>query len=997
MKEDLKEERVRHRLAELKGRRYWRSLEEYAETPEFHEYLHREFPEQASQWTDPVTRRSFVRIMGASLALAGIGVGCTRQPRETIVPYNRAPEEIVPGQPLYFATAMPLAGYGTGVLVESHMGRPTKIEGNPDHPASLGASGALAQASVLGLYDPDRSKTLIHLGEIRPWGEFVTAMKPVVEGALASGGAGVRLLTGRVTSPTLGAQINSLLAAMPSARWHIHEPARSGASLEAARAVFGGPFSTHFRLEGARRIVSLDADFLGAGDEQVRIIRDTTRGRRLADGLDGMSRLYVMESSPSLTGARADHRLAVRSSRIPKLARELAAALGALPGASPTEHSEWIRALARDLQAHRGASAIIAGEGQPVEVHALAHAMNYALGNTGRTVLHTEPVEVLPSGGHSLEALADEMDRDAVHLLLILGPNPVYSAPADLDFARKMEKVGLRIHVGSHADETSVHCHWHIPQAHYLESWSDIRSADGTASLIQPLIEPLYGGKTAHEVLGVFQQSAGRSGYQILREHWKGVLGDGFERRWARALHDGVVQGSAPPRIDPPVPVEGWTSELPPDADGPGENGMEIVFREDASAFDGSFANNGWLQELPRPLSKLTWENAALISPGTASRLGVETGDLVELAVAGRSLRAPVWVSPGHADEVVTAHLGYGRTRAGRVGNGAGFNATLLRTAASPWIATGLEVRPTGDRHPLATTQTQQNMAGRHLVRSADLSHYLEDPEFARHMSHDPAEGMTLYPPHPYEGYAWGMSVDLNACVGCNACVAGCVAENNIPVVGKTEVMRGRAMHWLRVDLYFEGEPGSPAAHHQPVMCQHCENAPCELVCPVAATVHSSEGLNDMVYNRCVGTRYCANNCPYKVRRFNFFYYQDLTPSLQLQRNPDVTVRSRGVMEKCTYCVQRINLARIEAKKENRKIRDGEVTTACQQACPADAIVFGDINDPGSRVSALKADSRTYGILTELNTRPRTTYMASVRNPNPEIEDGGNGGEGHHG
>ena len=989
---------VRQRIADLKGRRYWRSLEELADTEEFREYLHREFPEQAAEWTDPVTRRSFIRVMGASLALAGISGACTRQPRETIVPYNTAPEQIVPGLPLYFATTMPLAGYGAGLLAESHMGRPTKIEGNPDHPASLGASSALMQASVLGLYDPDRSQTLLNRGEIRPWADFVTALKPVVEGALASRGAGLRILTGTITSPTLGAQLGRILEAMPEARRIVHEPARSGHAIEGARLAYGRPLSTHYRLSEAARILSLDCDFLGTGSEQVRAIRDYTRGRRLPE-IGEMNRLYVIESTPSITGARADHRLAVRSSEIAELARGLAAALGVVPGRPSGAHAEWIRAVAEDLHAHQGASAILAGEGQPPGLHALVHLINHSLGNVGAAVRLTEPVELILPGDGGIERLASEIDRGEVSLLLILGQNPVYSAPADLDFAAKMARVGLCIHLGLHPDETARASHWHIPEAHYLESWGDVRSADGTASIIQPLIEPLYGGKTANEILSILEGKATRSTYEAVRAHWAPSMAPDFERRWARALNDGIVQGSAFERIST-GPDGSWS----PPAERPAREGeMELVFREDPSVFDGSFANNGWLQELPRPLTKITWENAALVSPATAAAAGLSSGDEVELAAGERTVRAPVWITPGHADGSVTVHLGYGRTRAGRVGDGAGFNAYALRASNAPWIAPGLTMTRTGEHHPFASTQMHQSMEGRHLVRSADLEHYRAEPGFAKHLGHEPEPGMTLYPPHPYESYAWGMSVDLNACVGCNACVAGCVSENNIPVVGRTEVMRGRAMHWMRVDLYFEGEPEDPATLHQPVMCQHCENAPCELVCPVGATVHSSEGLNEMVYNRCVGTRYCANNCPYKVRRFNFFYYNDdQTPSLKLMRNPDVSVRSRGVMEKCSYCVQRINLARIDAKKEDRKVRDGEIVTACQQACPADAIVFGDINDPGSRVSGMKSDPRSYGILTELNTRPRTTYLASIRNPNPAIDDGRGPGSaaepgGHHG
>jgi molybdopterin-containing oxidoreductase family iron-sulfur binding subunit len=600
------------------------------------------------------------------------------------------------------------------------------------------------------------------------------------------------------------------------------------------------------------------------------------------------------------------------------------------------------------------------------------------------------------------------MAAGRVELLVIIGGNPVYTAPADLRFAEHLGKVGTRVHLSLYDDETSALCHWHIPEAHYLESWSDTRAYDGTVSIVQPLIAPLYNGKSAHELLAVLIDQPNRSDYDIVREHWQNQHSSGtlptvtqqsFEQFWRTALHEGFIAGTASAAKRLALKTDWMTSDSglrTPDS----SQSLEIIFRPDPTIYDGRFANNGWLQELPKPLTKLTWDNAAMVSPATARRLGLSstTGwrggehgtiytDIVELEYRGRTVRAPIWIVPGHAEDCVTVHLGYGRTQAGKGGTGVGFNAYALRLSDAAWFGPGLTLRKTDERYPLACTQFHHNIEGRDLVRSTSLEEYRQHPAFAQE-GHESARNPSLYPKDEYPGYAWGMAIDMTTCIGCNACVVACQAENNIPIVGKTEVMHGREMHWLRIDTYHKGDSANPETYYQPLPCMHCENAPCELVCPVAATTHSAEGLNDMVYNRCVGTRYCSNNCPYKVRRFNFFQYADWdTPSLKLLRNPDVTVRSRGVMEKCTYCVQRISRARIEAEKAGRPIRDGEIVTACQAACPAQAIVFGNINDPNSRVSQLKAEPRNYGLLAELNTQPRTTYLAAIRNPNREIEE----------
>jgi Fe-S-cluster-containing dehydrogenase component len=651
----------------------------------------------------------------------------------------------------------------------------------------------------------------------------------------------------------------------------------------------------------------------------------------------------------------------------------------------------------RDLQQHRGSSVVIVGEGQPPVVHALAHVMNAALGNVGSTLVYTAPVEAQPVDHiASLRELVQDMEAGRVEILVILGGNPVFTAPADLRFAEHLSKVKLRAHLSLYHDETSILCHWHLPATHPLESWSDARAYEGTATILQPLIAPLYDGRSAHEVLAALLGQPGRSSHDLVRDYWRSQRPtEDFEVFWQTALHDGLIVGTA----FPPKPVTlrpdwmnqggGQKQELGT-ADHPQSTNpqpLEIVFRPDPTIWDGSFANNSWLQELPKPLTKLTWDNAALIAPATAERLHLANEEVVELQLQDRSVRAPIWIMPGHAEDSVTVHLGYGRTRAGRVGDGAGFNAYALRTTTAPWHATGLEIRKTGLSYRLACTQHHYSIEGRPLVLSATLAEYQEHPHIVHELVHTPPSDMTLYPQYKYEGYAWGMAININACTGCSACVVACQAENNIPVVGKDQVIAGREMHWLRIDRYYKGDLDNPEAYFQPIPCMHCETAPCEPVCPVAATAHSAEGLNDMVYNRCVGTRYCSNNCPYKVRRFNFLQYADFeTPSLKLLYNPDVTVRSRGVMEKCTYCVQRINAARIEAKKEDRGIRDGEVMTACQQACPTQAIIFGDINDAKSQVSQLKADPLNYPLLGELNTRPRTTYLAKLWNPNPDIE-----------
>jgi len=987
---------IREKLSRATGPTYWRSLEELADDPGFDEVMHREFPRLAPQ-TEGCSRRDFLQLAGASLALAGLA-GCTKQPLEPIVPYVVQPQRIVLGNPLYFATAFPVSGIARPIIVKSVEGRPIKVEGNPQHGASLGAADAHSQASVLGLYDPDRSQTISYKGTVRPWGTFQATIRAALEQQQASGGSGLRFLTETVTSPTLAAQLAAVLKQFPNAKWHQYEPVNRDNVKAGAQMAFGQVVDTIYHFDKADVILSLDADFLSPAGLPgfQRYARDFTTRRKMQPGVT-MNRLYVVESTPTITGAKADHRMPMRASGIREFAHSVAEFHG-MPSdmfytAAVTPEKRWEIAVAEDLNKHRGASLVVAGDQQPPEVHALAHAINQALGNVGQTLTYIDPIEANPvDQTASLKDLVADMDAGKVQVLAIIGGNPAYNAPADLGFGEKLAKAGLTVHLGMYEDETSAQCQWHVPEAHPLETWSDARAYDGTISIIQPLIAPMFAGRSAHEFMAVFAQQPELSSYDVVRGYWRSQFkGSDFESTWRKWLHDGFITQQKP---NPPA-VSARPLNLP--AAQPVQ-GTEAVFLPDPSIYDGRWANNGWLQELPKPLTKLTWDNAVLISPALAERMKLRTGNVVEIESRGRKLRGAVLIVPGQASDTITLTMGYGQKRAGSNGSQRGYSAFQVRTSDAPWIAGGVKLTPTGEDYQLALTQNHQVIENktaieetikRAPVREATLAEFTANPRFAEEMQEEPTTDDTLYPQYDYTGYKWGMSIDLNSCVGCNACLVACQAENNIAVVGKEQVIKERHMNWIRLDAYNEGDLANPRTLFQPVPCMQCENAPCELVCPVGATVHSSEGLNDMVYNRCVGTRYCSNNCPYKVRRFNFLLFSDWdTPTLKFMRNPDVTVRSRGVMEKCTYCIQRITRARIDSEKAERKIRDGEIQTACQQACPAEAIIFGDLNDPDSRVSKLKAGPRNYGLLAELNTRPRTTYLAAVRNPNPQLEKG---------
>ncbi|HEY7333816.1 MAG TPA: Fe-S-cluster-containing hydrogenase [Bryobacteraceae bacterium] len=997
--------------ASVRGPRYWRTLEEYEGPLEIGE------EPQAIDQAPPSeeSRRTFLSLMAASMGFAGL-TACTRQPTEFIVPYVDPPEQTIPGTPQFFATAVPVNGVAQGVVVESHLGRPTKVEGNPDHPASLGSSDVLSQASVMDLYDPDRAREISLHGDGRSWEDFLRALTVALDPVRAKKGEGFRILTETVTSPTLGDRIQAVLMELPSARWHQWDPAGCHSARAGSQLAFGKPVNTYYRLENADVIVALDSDFLACGPGSTRYARDYSTRRRRGDRT-GMNRLYAIESSMTATGGKADHRLPLRYAEVETFARELSQAVSGQP-AQGGRYSQWTAAIARDLTAHRGTCAIIPGDHQSPAVHALAHGMNAALGNAGQTVIYTDPIEVRSEDQNaSIQQLASDLNAGMVDVLLILGGNPAYNAPVDLNFPGILPRAKFSAQVGLHADETASYCQWHVPESHFLEEWGDARSFDGTVSILQPLILPLYESHSYLRILDAVIEYPGRAPYDIVRAYWmnqgpgaKGAAAKGsrpavkpapagkgaapasataaavspeFEARWRKSLHDGFIDGTALPETRPALSK---APEQP--ARQTSSGGIEVVFRPDPYILDGRYANNIWLQELPRPMTKLTWDNAVILSPATAKRLGIKAQELVELRRRDRSVRGSVCIQPGHPDGTTTVHLGFGRTRSGRAGNGAGFNAYLLRTSDAMWSAGDLEIRKTGESYPLATTQMQQWFEGHQPIIGATADEYRARPDFVREAQETPERALTIYPPWNYSGYAWGMSIDLTACVNCQACVVACQAENNIAVVGKQEILARRGMHWLRIDTYYDGGDVNPKAHYQPIPCMQCEDAPCEYVCPVHATVHSAEGLNDMTYNRCIGTRYCSNNCPYKVRRFNFFLFQDwTTETLKLQRNPDVTVRSRGVMEKCTYCVQRIREVDIRARIGNRFIADGEIQTACMQACPTQAIVFGDINNRANRVARLKALNLNYALAAELNTRPRTTYLAELRNPNPELNE----------
>jgi MoCo/4Fe-4S cofactor protein with predicted Tat translocation signal len=995
--------------------RFWRSLEEKAAqestdpraATQLARAAEQEFPPGASE-LEGVSRRNFMQLLGTSMAVTG--VACYR-PNQKIVPYVRRPPEVTPGNPLHFASAYSLEGYGMGLIVESHGGRPTKVEGNPDHPDSLGATGLYEQALTLGLYDNDRAKSMRHEGKGIAWRQLLAQVAELEERHKADGGAKLRFLVEPHGSPLLADQRARILQKFPKAKFVTYSSVSGDGAVEGATLAFGRPLEARHDLAAAKIIVAFDADFLHDGAEQNRLARQFGAAREPGPE---MNRLYVAEPCPTPTGIMADHRLRVRGRDILGVVQALVAQLAKDPsgaGLAPLAQAgagqgdaRWIAAVAKDLLANRGRSVVIAGRRQPAAVHALVAAVNAALGNLGKTVAFwsakTPDAQV---GASALHALVEEIAGGLVETLVITAENPIYSAPVDYKLDRLLPRVPNVIYLGLYEDETAPLAKTFVHKAHVLEAWGDAQALDGTVSLVQPLIAPLWMAHTEPELLAAFLGEGDKGGHTLLKEFWqRRAVAEGratalaFDSTWETWLGKGVIEKTAgQPENVASVDGSALAGKLGAVASPAKAAGLEIAFTVDPKVFDGRFANNAWLQELPHPLTKMTWDNAVLVSRATAAELGVESGDVVELSIGDRKVEGPIYVQPGHADGALTVSLGYGRS-VGTIAQGIGFHAGALRTSAAPWFEGGVNVNKTGKRHVFGVTQVHWSMEGRDPVIATTLANVLDKhSKFHHEVEHQREALPTIHEPVDYskQAYKWAMAIDLNKCTGCGVCIVACQSENNIPVVGRENVRIGREMQWIRLDLYYadreggaDGDADNPEMLPQPVACVHCETAPCEYVCPVNATVHSDEGLNEMVYNRCIGTRYCSNNCPYKARRFNFLDYRpEVAPVEKMVNNPDVTVRSRGIMEKCTYCVQRIERARIDSRVEGRTIADGEIQTACQQSCPTGAIEFGSLNDPASKVSKAHNDERRYNLLHELSTRPRTAYLARVRNPNPEL------------
>jgi Fe-S-cluster-containing dehydrogenase component len=933
------------------GKRFWRSLQEYERSDAFGDMLKAEFPSLFEFWmTD---RREVLRVMGASLALAGMS-GCKPVRSDDVVPFVNRPEGYLEGRTDHYATAVLFDGYAQPVVATTSAGRPIKLDGNPEHPAFRGGSTPFMQAAILDLYDPDRSQERLMGGHPASWGDFDGQMVKWRAAWRQSQGAGLRILIGPTTSPTLLRQLAELKTALPQARVHVFDPL-GGYAGEPASALRSD-------IANAAVVVSLDDDLLGPGPMQA--INACAWGERHGNlDTSGRMRLFVAETTPTQTGAKADSRLGIPPSRLPMLAKAIA-------GGGEVRLTErelaWAKQARQALTSARGRSLLTVPRNAPPELQSIALEVNQALGNVGSTCAIAAPLGYVPQPGESFLDLVRDIEARRVSALLVLGANPVYQSPGDVPFAAIYAKVPLRIHAGLHVDETAAISNWHLPMSQSLEDWSDARSPDGLATIIQPVVRPMYDSRSLHEIVAALTSDQPQSAQLLVRQTWAAKLPDGAS--WAGALKTGFLE--MPEQnlaAGPPAP------SAPPLAE-PRAGQVEIIIRPDPTIHDGSFANNGWLQELPKPLFKTTWENVVALSPRFASELKVDSGDMLRVETNGRAVEGPAWVLPGQPDGVVTLYLGYGRTRAGRIGTGIGYDAYRMRSAAQPWSAVGTVIA-TGARTKLATTQEQHLMDGEveGLVRTVTPKH----PSALRNA--EELDESSFYTKWPQGETAWGMVIDLDRCIGCNACVVACQAENNVPVVGKKQVYEGREMAWLRVDRYYAGDPDDPETHFEPIPCMHCEQAPCEMGCPVHATVHSPEGVNLMVYNRCIGTRTCSSYCPYKVRRFNWFDYTTDAPSpTEAQRNPDVTVRGRGVMEKCTYCIQRIEGAQVQADIENRAVRDGEVMTACQQACPAQAISFGNLADPQSAVATQRKSPRNYALLAEQGTRPRTTYLARI-------------------
>lgn len=966
---------------------FWRSPGELADSDEHRLWLEDEFPHRRS--LADIDRRDFVKLMGASALMASLA-GCRNLPREKIVPFVQMPEGRTPGIYQRYATSIVFGGYAFGVVAESREGRPGKIDGNPLHSSTLGKSDHFMQAALYDVFDPDRAQSVTYNKGVSNWDAFVKDLRQSMKGR----GGRIRFLTGAITSPTTRRLMGRLLAKYPNAKWHQYEPFGDHNVVEGAKAAFGSALQPVYHFDQADVVVSIDADFLASGAGHVRYAADFSKRRKVDSKTPNLNRLYSAHTFPSVTSASSDHWVAIKPSDLMEFVSALANEVGASPAGNAGELTPFARSAAKDLMESRGRSIVLCGEHMPPEAHALAFAMNSVLGNIGSTVDMIPQLTAMERPSlDSVRELVEDMRRNRVDILICSGTNPVYSLPKDIDFESVLIRVGL---TASHVlipDETSHLLKYTLPKSHELESWGDALAFDGTKSLIQPLIAPLYDSKTLDEILEIVLEGTA-SGRKLVRDtHASALAGDA----WEKALQVGYYGNAAQPaaaRLKPfsfPKPV-------------PSTARLEVCFLPDPNVFDGRGSNNAWLQELPKPISTLTWDNAIYMSPSTARVNGLSSENVVELTVGEDTVTGPVFALPSMADDTIVIHAGYGRTAGGTVAIGSsaslpdarhrfgvdtvGFDAMPISNAA---FGAEASIKKVAGKWGLATVQQHHVMDGKDMVRSGDVGDLAKNPNLAPPHAHVPEE-VTLYDQTTKDSegqpYRWAMTIDLSLCIGCNACTIACQAENNIPVVGKEQVARGREMHWIRVDRYYAGTEDNPTEIvHQPVPCMHCELAPCEPVCPVAATTHSKEGLNQMIYNRCVGTRYCSNNCPYKVRRFNFLNYGDKVDKAQIRliNNPNVSVRGRGVMEKCTFCVQRINQARIRAKKESRTIKDGEVITACQQACPTSAIVFGNLNDPESQVSVSKKDPRNYSLLPELNTRPRTTYLGRVRNPNRDL------------
>ncbi|MCB0272634.1 MAG: TAT-variant-translocated molybdopterin oxidoreductase [Bdellovibrionales bacterium] len=968
---------------------FWRSFNHLENNQEYQNFLTQEFPQGAEQLSDPVTRRNFMKIMSASAALAGL-TAC-RMPKETIVPFVHAPEKMIPGTPKYYATVLSIGGLAKGVLVENHDGRPTMIQGNDKHPSSLGAVNEFDQASILSLYDPERLKISSHNGAPQTWSQFETYWREKSATFVKTKGEGLAVITNSNPSITFARLQKDFVSKFPKATWVSYDALDTSNIQEGLKLIQSKNITPFYQFDKAQVVVSFGHDFLGTDSDSTRHQKGFSKRRRVRDKEDAMNRLYAVESSFTLTGSNADHRIKLNPSEMDSFVlavyQEVAKHVS-LPkvGGTPNAHGHdsWVKALAKDLLAHHKNSVISAGKASSPQVHALVHLLNQALGNVGQSVFYTPT-----SNTDNLSSLVEKAKNNQIKTLIVLGANPAYDTAFDLSFADVMSKSGEVIVAAIAENETTQKANWILAQSHALESWSDALFQDGTQSIAQPMIRPLFDTQSDIEILNLLTNLSPKQGYEIVRDTWKG-------QNWNQILHDGLKNGSSFVSVafSPKGSIQIEESK---------HAGLEIEFIPSASTLDGQFANNGWLQEMPHPITKISWDNPAWISPSFAKKNNLKNGQMITLSKEGRSLTLPVWIVPGQPNNTITLELGFGRSVCGSIGKDVGFNTYQLRSHKHPYAESGFEMKASSEVVTLANTQDHGSMEDRPLVRMATLEAFRKNPAFAKEaVEHPPLK--SLWKEHPYtEGYQWGMSIDLNTCTGCNSCLIACQTENNIPIVGKEQVNKGREMHWIRMDRYFSGSEEDPMIVFQPVACVHCENAPCEQVCPVNATVHDEEGLNTMIYNRCIGTRYCSNNCPYKVRRFNFFNYIKESPIptsksklVQMSNNPDVTIRFRGVMEKCTYCTQRIEEVRSHAKLENRAIKDGEIKTACQSACPSDCIVFGNINDPESEVSKLKKLEQDYAMLAEINIKPRTTYLAKLRNPNPEIEDHSSSSN-HHG